>query len=182
MKRLKNFLDNFEGYVCVVMLIAMSIIVFMQVICRFILKSSLPWSEEASRYLLVWVSFLGGAYGVRKGAHLGVEAVLLLLPKKLRGIVELLSMVLGVVLCSVILKYGVDIVITQMNRMQYSPAMRIPMGYIYLAIPVGMVLFIVRYIQNIIDKARCCFAHKLRKPFTQSAKKKRRLRGPFKTS
>lgn len=157
MKQWKKFLDNFEGYVCAVMLIAMSVIVFMQVICRFILKSSLPWSEEASRYLLVWVSFLGGAYGVRKGAHLGVEAVLLLLPKKLRGLVELLSMVLGVILCGIILKYGVDIVITQMNRMQYSPAMRIPMGYIYLAIPVGMVLFIIRYLQGIIEKVKSLF-------------------------
>lgn len=154
MKHWKKFLDNFEGYVCVVMLIAMSIIVFMQVICRFILKSSLPWSEEASRYLLVWVSFLGGAYGVRRGAHLGVEAVILMLPKKLRSFVELLSMVIGIALCGIILKYGVDIVITQMNRMQYSPAMRIPMGYVYLAIPVGMVLFIIRYIQNIIDKVK----------------------------
>lgn len=154
MKQWEKFLDNFEGYVCVVMLIAMSIIVFMQVICRFVLKSSLPWSEEASRYLLVWVSFLGGAYGVRRGAHLGVEAVMLILPKKLRGFVELFSMVIGIALCSIILKYGVDIVITQMSRMQYSPAMRIPMGYIYLAIPVGMALFIIRYVQNIIDKVK----------------------------
>lgn len=154
MKQWKKFLNNFEGYLCVVMLIAMSIIVFMQVICRFILKSSLPWSEEASRYLLVWVSFLGGAYGVRQGAHLGVEAVIILLPKKLRGLVELLSMVLGIILCCVIFKFGVDIVITQMSRMQYSPSMRIPMGSMYLAIPVGMFLFVVRYVQNVIDKIK----------------------------
>lgn len=154
MKQLKKILNNFEGYLCAIMLIAMSIIVFMQVICRFILKSSLPWSEEASRYLLVWVSFLGGAYGIRQGAHLGVEAFTLMLPKKVRGFVEILCMVIGIVLCCIIFKFGVDIVSTQMRRVQYSPAMRIPMGYMYLAIPVGMVLFIIRYVQSIIDKIK----------------------------
>ena len=154
MKSWKKFLDNFEGYLCVVMLAAMSIIVFLQVVYRFILKASLPWSEEASRYLLVWTSFLGGAYGVRQGAHLGVEAVTLLLPKRVRSLVEIFSLVIGTALCCIILKFGIDIVMTQMSRMQYSPAMRIPMGYMYMAIPVGMVFFIIRYIQSIIDKVK----------------------------
>ena len=74
MDGLKKFLNNFEGYVCVVTLLVMSVVIFWQVVCRYILKSSLPWSEELSRYLLVWTSFIGGAYGVRLGAHIGVEA------------------------------------------------------------------------------------------------------------
>ena len=48
----EEFIDNFEAYLCVAMLIIMSIVVFVQVIFRFVLKSSLPWSEELCRYLL----------------------------------------------------------------------------------------------------------------------------------
>lgn len=151
MKALRKFLENFEGYLCVVMLIVMSIVVFIQVICRFILKSSLPWSEELCRYLLVWVSFLGGAYGVKTGAHLGVEAVTLIMPEKMRKVVEVLMLVLGIVLCCVILYYGIDIVKTQFRRIQYSPAMHMPMAYAYLAIPVGMVFFILRYVLRLIE-------------------------------
>ena len=150
MDKLKKFLDNFEGYCCILTLIAMTIIVFIQVVCRFILKGSLPWSEEASRYLLVWTAFLGGAYGVRQGAHIGVEAFTLLLPKKVQKVLNIIVMLASIVLCAVILKYGFSIVQTQLAKGQLSPAMRIPMGYMYAAIPIGMFFFIVRYIQDII--------------------------------
>lgn len=149
MKKFNTFLNNFEGYCCVATLAAMSVIVFIQVICRYVIKSSLPWSEEASRYLLVWTTFLGGAYGIRQGAHLGIEAFTLLLPKTVRKILSILVMLASIVLCAVIFKYGVDLVISQLAKGQLSPAMRIPMGYMYAAIPVGMAFFVLRYIQSI---------------------------------
>ncbi|MDD3570239.1 MAG: TRAP transporter small permease [Lachnospiraceae bacterium] len=148
--KLKDFLDNFEGYCCIVTLAAMSIVVFIQVVFRFLVKSSLPWSEELSRYLLVWTAFLGGAYGVRQGAHIGVEAFVLLLPKTLQKVLSIFIMLASIVLCVVIAKYGFAIVQTQLSRGQLSPAMRIPMGYMYAAIPVGMIFFIIRFVQDII--------------------------------
>ena len=147
---MKKFLENFEGYCCVVFLMAMSIILFIQVVFRFVLHAALPWSEEASRYLLVWTAFIGGAYGVRRGAHIGIEAFALLLPKKAQKVLNLFVLVVSTVVCCVILKYGIDIVSTQLSKGQLSPAMRIPMGYMYAAIPVGMVFFIIRHIEEII--------------------------------
>ena len=129
---------------------AMSIILFVQVVFRFVLHAALPWSEEASRYLLVWTAFIGGAYGVRRGAHIGIEAFALLLPKKAQKVLNLFVLVVSTVVCCVILKYGIDIVSTQLSKGQLSPAMRIPMGYMYAAIPVGMFFFIIRHIEEII--------------------------------
>ena len=129
---------------------AMSIILFVQVVFRFVLHAALPWSEEASRYLLVWTAFIGGAYGVRRGAHIGIEAFALLLPKKAQKVLNIFVLVVSTVVCCVILKYGIDIVSTQLSKGQLSPAMRIPMGYMYAAIPVGMVFFIIRHIEEII--------------------------------
>ena len=129
---------------------AMSIILFVQVVFRFVLHAALPWSEEASRYLLVWTAFIGGAYGVRRGAHIGIEAFALLLPKKAQKVLNLFVLVVSTVVCCIILKYGIDIVSTQLSKGQLSPAMRIPMGYMYAAIPVGMFFFIIRHIEEII--------------------------------
>ncbi|MCJ7856394.1 TRAP transporter small permease [Lachnospiraceae bacterium NSJ-143] len=154
MNGLKKFLNNFEGYVCVVTLSVMSVVIFWQVVCRYVLKASLPWSEELSRYLLVWTAFIGGAYGVRLGAHIGVEAFTLLLPKKVQKVLAILVMIASIVLCAVICKYGFSIVQTQLAKKQLSPAMRIPMGYMYAAIPIGMILFIIRYIQDIIEAVK----------------------------
>lgn len=148
--KLKDFLDNFEGYCCIITLAAMSLVVFIQVVFRFVVKASLPWSEELSRYLLVWTAFLGGAYGVRTGAHIGVEAFALLLPKKVQKVLAIFIMLASIVLCAVIAKYGFAIVQTQLSKGQLSPAMRIPMGYMYAAIPIGMIFFIIRFVQEIL--------------------------------
>lgn len=147
---LKKFWDNFEGYVCVVLLMAMSAIIILQVFCRFVVKSSLPWSEEVARYLQVWTAFIGGAYGVRRGAHIGIEAFALLLPKKAQKILSILIILVSIFVCAVVCKYGFDIVSTQLAKGQLTPATRIPMGYMYAAIPVGMIFFIIRYIEELI--------------------------------
>lgn len=148
MSRLKNFLDNFEGYCCVVALAVMSIVVFINVIFRWI-GASLRWSEELSRYLLVWVTFMGGAYGVKTYAHIGVEAFTILLPVKARKVLSIIVAICGIVLCSVILYFGIRLVNMNFQTNQLTPAMRIPIAYMYMAIPIGMACFIIRYVLNI---------------------------------
>ena len=148
MGKAKKFLDNFEGYCCVVFLAMMSIVVFVQVVFRWI-GASLPWTEEVSRYLLVWTTFMGGAYGVKTHAHIGVEAFTLLLPKKIKKVLAILVMICGIILCCVIFYFGVRLVRLNFSIMQLTPAMRMPIAYMYLAIPIGMTCFILRYIINI---------------------------------
>jgi C4-dicarboxylate transporter DctQ subunit len=97
----------------------------------------------------VWTTFFGGAYGVRKAAHIGVEAITMLLPRVVKQILQLVITACCLVLCAIIFKYGLDIVKNQLARGQLSPALRIPMGYMYLAIPAGMAMFIIRYIQSL---------------------------------
>lgn len=150
----KKIVRNFEGYLCGTMIAVMAIVVFLQVIFRFILKASLPWSEEVSRYLQVYITYFGTAYGIRTGAHLGIEAFTLLLPKPVRRVLAVFVQVISVFVCSLILKFGVDIVRTQMISRQVSPAMHIPMWMIYIAIPIGMGLCIIRYIIEIIREIK----------------------------
>ena len=154
LSKLRKFLDNFEGYCLVVTLSAMSIIVFAQVLSRFVFHASLAWSEEITRFLLVWTTFLGGAYCIRYGAHVGIEAFILLLPKKARKVLAIIVMVCSIFLCAIVLKFSINLVITLFARNQLLPAMRIPIAYAYMAIPVGVVLFIIRYIQAIVIAVR----------------------------
>ncbi len=150
MKVVKKIADNFEGYCCAVMIAVMSIVVFLQVVCRFVLKASLPWSEELSRYLQVYITYFGTAYGIKTGAHLGIEAFTLLLPKKARKALAILVQVVSMGVCALIMKFGADIVAAQMVSHQVSPAMRIPMWTVYIAIPIGMGFCIIRYIIEIV--------------------------------
>lgn len=148
--KLKKVFDNFEGYCCVVTLAAISIIVFAQILSRYVFRASLAWSEEITRYLLVWTTFFGGAYCVRQGAHIGIEAFTRLLPQKVKKLLAIVVILGSIGLCVVILMFSIELVSTLFARNQLSPAMRIPIAYAYLAIPVGTGLFIIRYIQNLV--------------------------------
>lgn len=154
MKVAKKFFSNFEGYCCALMIGVMSIVVFLQVFFRFVIKSSLPWSEELARYLQVYITFFGTAYGIKAGAHLGIEAFTLLLPKAGRKALNILVQVCSLVICVLIMKFSIDIVASQMASGQVSPAMRVPMWMIYMAVPVGMGFCILRYILEIIHSIR----------------------------
>ena len=152
MKVLKKLAMNFEAYLCAIAIAVMSVVVFVQVVFRFIVKSSLPWSEELSRYLQVYITFFGTAYGIQTGAHLGIEAFTHLLPKGGRKVHFLAKR--RMLVCTLILKLGVDIVMSQMASGQVSPAMRIPMWVIYGAIPMGMAFCVIRYIVEIYHSVK----------------------------
>ena len=154
MKWIKKLADNFEGYCCAVMLAVMSVVVFMQVVFRFLIKSSLPWSEELSRYLLVYITYFGCAYGIKTGAHLGVEAFVLILPKTLQKLLNIVAQLGGLAVCLLIMKFGADIVMAQMQSGQLSPAMRLPMWTIYSAIPLGMAFCVIRYAIETVKAVR----------------------------
>ena len=62
-------------YAVCALLAVMVVVVFLQVIFRFIIRSSLPWSEELSRYVMVWIVFLGASIGIKRKSHIGVEVV-----------------------------------------------------------------------------------------------------------
>jgi len=143
-----------ELYLCAIAIAVMSVVVFVQVVFRFIVKSSLPWSEELSRYLQVYITFFGTAYGIQTGAHLGIEAFTHLLPKGGRKVLAILVQIVSMLVCTLILKLGVDIVMSQMASGQVSPAMRIPMWVIYGAIPMGMAFCVIRYIVEIYHSVK----------------------------
>lgn len=152
MDTVKRIFNNIEEYIVIVLLAIMTVVVFWQVVCRFVLKASLPWSEELSRYILVWTTFLGASIGVKRGAHIGVEAFVMILPKNMKVIVKYLGIILSIIFCIVVLNGSLGIIEKQIANHQVSPAMQIPMWYSYAALPVGSLLMAIRFIQTMLKK------------------------------
>ncbi|MEA4893044.1 MAG: TRAP transporter small permease [Peptococcaceae bacterium] len=148
MKKFFRFLDKFEEYSLAILMGIMAVVVFLQVIFR-VIGGSLTWSEETSRYLTVWITFIGASLGVRRGAHIGVEAFTMLIPAKPRKVVIMLGQLLCIFFCGVVCFYSIGIIQNQILYGQISPAMRIPMWWPYAAIPVGSALMIIRYLESI---------------------------------
>lgn len=119
-----------------------------QVIFRYVIAAPLPWSEELARYCFVWIVFLGGAVGLSRGIHLGVDLLVNKLPKPMqRGMAALTSLLIGAFAVTVI--YASFPVIS-MNMFQRSPALGVQMSYIYIAIPISMGLILLICAERVV--------------------------------
>lgn len=156
MKKVLKWLDdNFELYACVILMSVMTILVFVQVVMRYVFQNSLSWSEELARYIFIWLIFLGISYGCKLRKHIKIDAALLLFPKSIRKYVVILGDVLFVVFAIYLVKSGIAYTIAQAAFGKKSAALRIPFQYVYSATWVGFALAAFREIQTIIYRIKC---------------------------
>ena len=137
---------HLEEYILVILSIFTVVVIFSQVVLRYIFSSSLPWSEEISRYAFIWMIYVGVSYGVKRQKHLSVDVITMLFNDRGKIIINIISNILFLIFALVITYYGIDIV-GRITR--ESAALEIPMEYVYLALVVGMILTSIRLIQNI---------------------------------
>ena len=154
MKNLIIRLNKVEEYTAASLLIATSLIVFIQVLLRFIFSYSLFWAEEMSLLLIVWFIFLGSSMAVRENAHAGMDAIEKIVPKPIGYVMRLLTCIICVVFCGVITVAGWNNVISIAHVGATSTAMRIPLFVPYASLPVGLLFMTIRYIAQLFELIR----------------------------
>ena len=115
---------------------------------RYCFDYSLSWSEELARYVFIWQTWLGASLGFKYGKHIRVEIIKTLVNPKLNKVVDLITLILCLVMTLFLALNGSKLISMLLARKQLSPAMRIPMGYLYSAVPVGCALMTIRIIQQ----------------------------------
>ncbi|MCC4289284.1 TRAP transporter small permease [Vreelandella aquamarina] len=139
--------EHLEEVLIVLLLAAMAGLVCVQVIMRYVFSASLVWSDEASRYAFIWMTYLGVAYGVKKSAHVNVTVVLTALPEWLRPWFRIISLLLIGVFAFLVVTQGWLLVEKLLRFGQKSASLGIPMAWIYMAPVVGFGLVFVRLAQ-----------------------------------
>ena len=129
-------LDGFGYFLLVVATLVMVISILLQVFFRYAMNAPLYWSEEIARYAFVWLVFIGAAIASKRGAHIGVDYLVMHLPEIPKNILAIFVNLLVLFFISCVIYMSVGVI--KSNITQLSPAMRIPMGYIYMAIPKGL--------------------------------------------
>lgn len=119
-----------------------------QVVFRYAIAAPLPWSEELARYCFVWIVFLGGAVGLARGIHLGVDLFVNRLPPKARRALDALTSALIAGFAATVIYASYPVI--NMNMFQRSPALGVQMSWIYIAIPVSMVLILLICAERLI--------------------------------
>lgn len=149
MKVIKWLDEHFEEYLLVFLLMLISCTMMLQIVMRYAFNSSLSWPEEFNRYCFVWSSFLGISYSVKKGIMLRIDAVLNFMSNKVKSIIEILVQLVVLTFFGYLLINSIDVVRKIYVSGQTSPAMGIPMHYIYACTVVGFILTVIRVIQSI---------------------------------
>ena len=135
---LNSVLASAVRWMIILLMAAMTGVVFIQVIFRYLLDYSLSWSEELSRFAFIWLCFLGTAYLVLGNRHLRVTIVEDIVPRGVRVALRVLQYLAALFCTAIFLDGGVDIAGNEWR--QLSPALQLPMGYVYLIIPIAAAL------------------------------------------
>lgn len=155
---MKKIFSKFEELLLVLSLAAMVILIFGQVIGRYILQSAPVWTEELARYIHIFQVWIGASYAVKLNQHIRVEAFINLFHGKVRKVLEITGTIIWFSLALFLAIFGTKLVIDSMNYAQVSPAIQIPFWILFLAIPLGGAGMAIRLVQQIIIYAKKDFS------------------------
>ncbi|HXZ36914.1 MAG TPA: TRAP transporter small permease [Thermodesulfobacteriota bacterium] len=145
--------QNPVGLACGVLMAAITAVVFLQVVSRYVFSYPFDWPEELARYLFIWVALLGAALALKRGAHFSIDALVKRLPARWRLIVPLLIHTsLGIFTLVVSVK-GFQLALRV--REQLSPGMEVSMTYAYLSVPVSFAImfkYVVSEVYSLFKK------------------------------
>ena len=150
----KNFLDKVEGVVSSACLGGMALIIAVQVFQRYVLQSSLDWSEELARYLFIWSVYVGCSYATQKDRHLEVTILRNFFGETVAKYVTLAAYIATIGFCVAVTIWGFQMVNFLAGTGQKTPALEIQMYWVFLSVPVGMGLMAIRTGQRILSILR----------------------------
>lgn len=144
LENISRVMDKILSYVVAFLLVVMSAIVFGNVICRYFLEASLAWYEEVSRFLLIWIVFLGAVIALIKGDHLGIDVLLQVLPPKVRRVVVVLTDLLVLAALAVMFQGAWRMAISSLESGWVASSVPIPYGWVYMVGPVSAALMFLQ--------------------------------------
>ena len=140
MEKFDTWLIRLNRWALQWILAAMAIMVFANVVLRLTTDTSILWVEELSRFLMIWLTFLGAGLVLRYGGHIGIDNLQDAFPRQaklIRGVVYALMLAFFMFMLIMGIRYSM------FTWGQTTAAMEIPVGAVYLAMPVGFALLIV---------------------------------------
>ena len=123
---MSKIFGNIEKGILVATLALMVVLIFGQVVGRYIFQSAPSWTEEIARYLHIFQVWVGASYAVKMREHIRVDAFVNLFHGVVRKILESASVILWFLLVLFLAVYGTNLVLDTLSYGQQSPAMQIP--------------------------------------------------------
>ncbi len=157
MTRLLRIAAILEGAAATVVAAALALltaVVIVEVIARYALNAPIIWSNEVATYLFIYGVFFGGSVALKRKELMDVQFIRERCPPRVRWVMGLLShaVILGFTLIGTV--YSCLLILTSYRTGTISPALEIPMLYVYLPIPVGFTLMGFFSLINLVRETR----------------------------
>lgn len=147
MKLLKKIDDRLEEVLLILIMAYFVFAVVAQVVARFVLKVPAGWTEESARYAFIWMTFIGASYATKQGMHIRMDVLETYMKPKTARIFKLVSMLIFLVFLVVMAYLGVRVCHALVLKPQTSAVLKIPLIWVYISLPTGMILSVIRLVQ-----------------------------------
>ena len=124
----------------IALLAAMAVMVFANVALRFTTDYSILWVEEASRFTMVWLTFIGAGLVLRYGGHIGIDSLQQAVPRFAPVFRTVIVVIMALFFCAMLV---IGIRYAASTWAQTTPVLEMPVGAVYLAMPAGFALMLV---------------------------------------
>lgn len=148
LKILFKNIDSMVRAMIIVSFSALCIAIFMQVVTRYIFNFSIPWAEEAGRFLFLALSYLGIVMGMKGGAHLRVDIVVMYLPDGLKKASEVLSQAICMAFFLFVTYEGIAMTLKVCRLEQLAVSFPFPIWIVWACIPFCSLLTALQCIKN----------------------------------
>ena len=146
--RVSHGLNEVVKYLAAVLLASMTLLVFLQVLFRYVLNHPLDWSEELSSFAFVWMSLLGASIGLKRNEHPRLDLIVNLFPSKTQKTIAGLYNIAILFLLAVLFIYGVRLTVSM--KSQLTAALQYSVSFVYAVLPVSAaIMFIHLAIQTV---------------------------------
>ena len=155
--------DKLEEYVLCASLVLTTLIIFVQVIMRSVFNSSLTWSEELTRYIFIWQTWMGVSIAQKDKAHIKVEILKSFVKnQKVIAVVDVIATILLIAFNIFLVTSGVELVQQMISRGNVSSAMRMPMWIVYIVLPLASGIFTLRLLAQVVQDIKGLFGRNIK--------------------
>lgn len=133
----------------------LTILVFVQVVTRYVFNFAIFGIEEVATYCAVWFYMVGAAIGAHERGHISASLVDMVVENE-RGqaVVKAFTALVGVVICAWMLVWGVEFIMQSYKMSRHSVELGLPLLYVHIAIPVGLALMTFYFFIELIEDVR----------------------------
>lgn len=151
---ISRVMDKTLSYVIAVLLVAMSAVVFGNVMSRYFLDTTWGWYEEVSRFMLIWIVFLGAVVATIRGDHLGIDLLSVVFPPRVCRMIGVLADILVMAALVIMCQGAWDMAIDSLQSGWVASSIPIPYGWVYMVGPVSAALMFIQTLIKTIGDIR----------------------------